>query len=225
FETARQLGGEKSSESDQLDKIVGLRAEQRRIQDSIINLVKANDLQAARSMTNNQETPVWREIKKVIVDEIGKARSRAAEAKQQVADASRAALIEAIALTVFAVLAGLIFSIRIATAITRRLNEAVAVSAKIAAGDLNQPINPEGTNEVGQLMASLKVMQMKLKNIVRAIQENSAALNNQVISFEATAAAYAATKDEGRLTELLEIIKKLTRTADFFDKSVTRFKA
>jgi methyl-accepting chemotaxis protein len=224
FETARQLGADKSSESGQLNKIAELRAEQRKIQDSIVDLVKADDLQGARSMTNNQETPVWREIKQIIVDKIGKSRSRAAETKQQVVDASRLSLVIAAALAAFAFVAGLVFSIRIATAITRRLNEAVAVSAQIAAGDLNQPINPEGANEVGQLMASLNVMQLKLKNIVRAIQENSVALNDQVISFEATAATYAATKDEDKLTELLQIIKKLTRTANFFDKAVTRFK-
>jgi methyl-accepting chemotaxis protein len=225
FDNARALVKPNSNDADQMSKIGKLREEQQQLHGRIVELVRAGDASGARELTNTQETPLWREMKKIILDKIAKSRTHATETKHQVNAASKTTLIETGALAVLAVVIGLIFSLAIATAITRRINQAVAVSAQIAAGDLNQPIQPEGNNEVGQLMASLKVMQLKLKNIVRAIQENSSALNNQVVSFEAAAANYAVNKDEGTLTELLEIIKKLTRTADFFDRSVTRFKA
>jgi methyl-accepting chemotaxis protein len=225
FEGARTLVNPNSNDADHVSKIGKLREEQQKLHARIVETVKANDANGARALTNTQETPLWREMKQIMLDKIAKSRTHATETKQQVVQASKTALIETMALAALAVVVGLIFSISIATAVTRRINQAVAVSAQIAAGDLHQPIQPEGNNEVGQLMASLKVMQLKLKNIVRAIQENSTTLNKQVVSFEAAAASYAVNKDESTLTELLDIIKKLTRTADFFDRSVTRFKA
>lgn len=59
-ETARQLGANTASDSDRLSKIAELRARQRQIQDSIVGLVKANDLEGARSLTN---TPTKRRSK------------------------------------------------------------------------------------------------------------------------------------------------------------------
>lgn len=102
--------------------------------------------------------------------------------------------------------------------------EAAAGSmAKIANGDLAVEI-PLQKDDNSSLMASLKLMQMKLKNISSTIQENADELNAQVHSFEEAAKTYSETKSEEQLGDLQRSVKKLGRTADMLGKSVARIK-
>lgn len=101
---------------------------------------------------------------------------------------------------------------------------AADMAKAIANGNLAADIKVN-TKDNDSLMASLKVMQMKLKNIVGAIQDNASTLNEQVHTFETNAQLYSESKDEGALADLLRIVKKLSRTADVLNKSVSRFKA
>lgn len=94
----------------------------------------------------------------------------------------------------------------------------------IANGDLGVEI-PLAKDDTTSLMASLKLMQMKLKNITASIQENAATLDGQVKVFDQTAKAYAETKSEETLSDLLRTIKKLGKTAEILGKSVSRFKS
>jgi methyl-accepting chemotaxis protein len=102
--------------------------------------------------------------------------------------------------------------------------EAASYMKMIANGDLGVEI-PLAKDDATSLMASLKLMQMKLKNITASIQENAASLDGQVKVFDQTAKAYAETKSEETLSDLLRTIKKLGKTAEILGKSVSRFKS
>ncbi len=94
---------------------------------------------------------------------------------------------------------------------------------KIANGDLAIEIDvTEDDND--SLMASLKVMQMKLINMTSTIRENASVLNAQVATFEETARNYAEAKSEDELEKLLQSVKKLGKTAAILEKSISRFK-
>ncbi|SFN78104.1 Cache domain-containing protein [Formivibrio citricus] len=101
--------------------------------------------------------------------------------------------------------------------------EAADSMRKIANGDLGIEIKL-ASNDNSSLIAFLKVMQMKLKNITSTIQDNSATLNEQVRSFDDAAKSYAETKSEEQLSDLLRAVKKLSRTVEILGKSVSRFK-
>lgn len=94
---------------------------------------------------------------------------------------------------------------------------------RIANGDLSVEIQTH-SNDDSSLMASLKVMQLKLKNISSSIQENAEALNEQIGTFDKTAQAYAQTRSEVEFADLLRSTKKITRTVDVLGKSIARFK-
>jgi signal transduction histidine kinase len=95
---------------------------------------------------------------------------------------------------------------------------------KIANGDLAVEINlKEGDSN--SLMASLKLMQMKLKNITSAIHENSSSLNDQIQVFTSTAKTFAQSKTEDDLNIMLKSIQKLWKIAEILEKSVSRFKS
>lgn len=122
-------------------------------------------------------------------------------------------------------LAALIFRMR--SSILNQLGgepqDAAESMRKIANGDLAVEIKlDKDDNE--SLMAFLKVMQMKLKNITTTIQDNSTTLNEQVQNFDAVAKTYAETKSEDQLSDLLRAVKKMSRTVEILGKSVSRFK-
>lgn len=94
---------------------------------------------------------------------------------------------------------------------------------RIASGDLRVEILVH-ERDTSSLMASLKLMQMKLNNITSTIQENSTTLSDQVAHFDRIAKSYAETKTEEAFSDLLRTVKKLGKIADILGKSISRFR-
>ena len=102
-------------------------------------------------------------------------------------------------------------------------HEAVENMRKIANGDLSVNIQLAKGDDTS-MMASLKLMQMKLKNMTGSIQENATTLAEQVKSFDDSARVYAETKSEEEFAALMRTVKKLGKTADILNRSIARFK-
>jgi methyl-accepting chemotaxis protein len=103
-------------------------------------------------------------------------------------------------------------------------HDAAEAMRKIASGDLTVGIElSEGDNS--SLMASLRLMQMKLKNITSAIHENTSSLDEQLQTFTAFAETYTQSKLEEDKHQMLRSIQKLWKTADILVKSVSRLKS
>lgn len=94
---------------------------------------------------------------------------------------------------------------------------------KIADGDLAISIGVVGKRE-DSLMSSLKVMQLKLKNLVSAVSGGAAEVNDQSRKFETAYAAFQRGRDEASSQELLRQTKGITRTLSLLEKSIGRFK-
>ncbi len=94
---------------------------------------------------------------------------------------------------------------------------------RIADGDLTFEIGvAEG--DTSSLMASLKVMQMKLKNLVNAVQGGAAELNEHGRKFEVAANTFQKTKDDTAAQELLRHTKSVGNTLAILEKTIGRFK-
>ena len=76
-------------------------------------------------------------------------------------------------ISLLAILVGIIFSIYLTILITRPIKEAMVVIGKIAEGDLTTKVDIKSTDEVGQLMQSMKNMVDKLSRIVGDVQSAS----------------------------------------------------
>jgi methyl-accepting chemotaxis protein len=94
---------------------------------------------------------------------------------------------------------------------------------KIAAGDLAVEIAVAG-NRPDSLMASLKLMQMKLKNLISAVSGAANEVSEQSHKFEATAAAFQKSRDEATVQEMVKQTKGVGRTLALLEKSIARFK-
>jgi methyl-accepting chemotaxis protein len=94
---------------------------------------------------------------------------------------------------------------------------------RIADGDLAVDIGI-GDDNPGSLMASLKVMQLKLKNLVSAVRGGAAEVSDQAKKFEAAASVFQRTRDDTSAQELLKQTKAVGGTLAILEKSVGRFK-
>jgi methyl-accepting chemotaxis protein len=94
---------------------------------------------------------------------------------------------------------------------------------KIADGDLAVDIAVEGERP-DSLMASLKVMQAKLKNLVSAVRGGAAEVSEQSHKFETAFAAFQSDLKETSSQEMVRQAKGISRTLSLLEKSVGRFK-
>lgn len=101
--------------------------------------------------------------------------------------------------------------------------EAAQYMKRIANGDLAVEITVMGERP-DSLMASLKVMQLKLKNLVSGIRGGATEVSEQSQKFELAYANAQRNRKEGSAEELLQQVKGISRTLVLLEKSIDRFK-
>jgi methyl-accepting chemotaxis protein len=94
---------------------------------------------------------------------------------------------------------------------------------KIARGDLAVEIAVAGERP-DSLMASLKLMQLKLKNLISAVSGGAAEVSEQSHKFETAYGAFQRDRDEATAQELLRQTKGVSRTLSSLEKSIGRFR-
>jgi len=94
---------------------------------------------------------------------------------------------------------------------------------KIADGDLAVDIAVVGARP-DSLMSSLKVMEMKLKNLVSAVRGGAAEVSEQSHKFETAFATFQKDPKETSSQELVRQVKGISRTLSLLEKSVGRFR-
>ena len=94
---------------------------------------------------------------------------------------------------------------------------------KIANGELGIDINVDDGRD-GSLMASLKIMQMKLKNISVSIHENAESLETQFRTFDENAKKYLSSKSDADFYNVQRNLRKILGFAALFNKSINRIK-
>jgi methyl-accepting chemotaxis protein len=100
---------------------------------------------------------------------------------------------------------------------------AASYMKRIAEGDLAVEIGVSN-DDPGSLMASLKMMQMKLKNLVSAVRGGAAEVNDQAKKFEAAAGVFQRVRDDTSAQELLKQTKAVGGTLAVLERSIGRFK-
>jgi methyl-accepting chemotaxis protein len=94
---------------------------------------------------------------------------------------------------------------------------------KIADGDLAVEIAVD-SERPDSLMASLKVMQLKLKNLVLAVRGGAAEVSEQSHKFEAAYATLQGPRKDASSQELLRQVKGVSHTLTLLEKSIGRFR-
>jgi methyl-accepting chemotaxis protein len=102
-------------------------------------------------------------------------------------------------------------------------SDAARYMKAIADGDLAIAIAVEGKRP-DSLMASLKVMQLKLKNLLTGINGSATEVSEQSRQFDAAFAVFQKDRKESTAQELQRQAKGISRTLSLLEKSTSRFK-
>ncbi|MGI9217982.1 MAG: methyl-accepting chemotaxis protein [Hydrogenophaga sp.] len=134
-------------------------------------LVQAGQLEQARQLVREQTLPALARLQAPI-DTLRQLQDQLAQAHgtsvtQGITSARNLLLV----LGATARLLGCVASVVLARSIVHPLRSGVAVAHRIAAGDLTQPLNAQGADEVADLLRALATMQASLRELVAQVHQ------------------------------------------------------
>ncbi len=137
----------------------------------IAPLVQAGQLEQARQLVRSETLPALGRLQapidtlRQLQDQM--AHEHGAAVTQGIASARNLLLL----LGAAALLLGCVASVVLARSIVRPLRSGVAMADRIAAGDLTQPMDPQGRDEVADLLRALSTMQASLRRLVTQVHQ------------------------------------------------------
>ncbi len=145
-----------------LEQIGQLSTQHFAVQARIISTLKSGDMAAVHKILNDEDTPLWREYKKIILDSrqslASKVSSGRASVQEGVASAGRFALLSGlIALTIAALMALLL-----TRTIRRPMQEMGETFANVLQGNYSNYIDIARNDEIGRAMQGLQVLQTRM---------------------------------------------------------------
>ena len=196
LEDAGKVAAGDPAQMELLGRIAALRTQQKGIQEQIVSLVAAGDTEGARIRTNQEETPLWREIRQLLLDRIDAVQQRAGESKaQMLAGVARAQWASA-AIVLFAMAVGITLALSIAHNVSRSLDKAIGVAKRIASGDLGGEVPNDSPHEIGVLLDSLRTMQEQLRRLIGGITRTSLQVSEAAKTMSRSTGQIAASSQE-----------------------------
>jgi methyl-accepting chemotaxis protein len=113
---------------------------------------------------------------------------------------------------VFAAIVAVLSALLVTRSITRPINAALAVSKRLAAGDLTGTIEPSAKDEVGMLLDAMRGMVQRLSEVigsVRSATDNLSSASSEVSS-TAQALAQASTEQSSSVEEISASVEQMT---------------
>jgi len=242
----RGLLGAESKQTEAFAKVMQLRQQQKGLQQDIRGLVEQANIEAAKSRLNNDETPVWRDIKKSLLDQIKAQKTmieaREAAVQENTANAQRITLI----LTVVAVLVGLGIALSIVANIMAQLNLLGQSIEALAAGesDLTARLQVQGNNELCRISAAFNHFVVGMQTMVNGIKANADQLHelSRTLARSSSDLRVATADQTGAVTSTAAAVEQMTasissvadnaeqvkdvsaRSADYSDQGLARMK-
>ena len=137
----------------------------------------ANDLASYHAIADTKISPMFVAYDNV-ASPVAQSMQDSAEAREAASEAgiTRMQLLIGTGLAL-AFLVGAIVYRAMSVMIFRPLDRAIACFDQIGNGDLSQPIHVSSHNEIGRVFAGLRKMQAQLVSMIRAVNENTAAID------------------------------------------------
>jgi methyl-accepting chemotaxis protein len=114
----------------------------------------------------------------------------------------------------FAIIASVVFSIWIIRGITKPLNKAVLITNMVADGNLTVDHDIDSTNEIGQLLTSLKNMVDKIKKLISDVKtmSDSVASASYQLSASSEQMSKGVTEQAGRSSQIATASTEMSQT-------------
>lgn len=171
---ARSLG-----DGGPLEKVQALRQRQHGVQVSLVELVKSGQTDAARKLLNQSETPLWREMKQLLLDEMSVLEAQAGETRRKVQGEAERARNLSLAASALAVVLGLVMAFFIASHLVRAINRFRSSMEELAGGkgDLTRRMAVSGRNELGETARAFNAFMDGLQAIEGTVKTTAVAVD------------------------------------------------
>jgi methyl-accepting chemotaxis protein len=145
-----------------LDKISGLSAKHFAVHERIVTAVRANDLQTARKLLNEEDTPLWREYKQLLLDGRKAMDKSTQDGRQELKDTVSSAERISLASGLLALIVAALTALLLTRTIRRPIQEMDETFANVVRGNYSNEIDITRNDEVGKAMQGLQILQTRM---------------------------------------------------------------
>jgi methyl-accepting chemotaxis protein len=174
--TALTLARDDREETATLQKVKALQERQTQMQKKIVGFAVENQGAAIESL-NNEETPLWRQIRGELLELIKAKNAAVVVAKVDLAKRTQASLTYSLLLAAGAIIGGAGVAFWLTRNVMRQLggepDYAASIAASIAAGDLTRQIEVDNENNSASLLFAMRTMQDSLAALVLKVRSGT----------------------------------------------------
>ncbi|WP_280191521.1 methyl-accepting chemotaxis protein [Delftia sp. PS-11] len=159
-------------------EIGALRTEYINSRDAIFALKKQGHVDEANALLEKQFLPTSRRFADKMDELLNSQREQVDQLGRAIQENRHTSRQLLAVLGMLSVMLGALFSWILARSVTTPLAQASHLARRVAQGDLTAPVPAHGRDEVGQLMASLQLMQNNLAQVVSQVRNGSESVSN-----------------------------------------------
>ena len=198
------------------EKVIALRADQKQLHDRIFEIIKAKQGEDAKAILNKDETPKWREMRQLMLDEIKRldavVPALLADLHAQSASARQRSLIFAVGAIILGILlAGILLS-----RISRQARQAEALVSAVAGGNLAETIRANGHDEFGAILTRVAMLRNRLHEAISLIHQSARALDRSSIQLAGASeeTVQAAQTQSSAIASIAAAVEELSTATD-----------
>jgi len=197
-------------------RIMALRDEQKKFQDQILQLVKAGRSDEAKAVLNGQETPKWREIRQILLDEIKRLDAAEPKLLSELHTQASTRRTYASAMSLGIGILGVLLVWAVVRKIKRSIRHVLDVVKGMTDGRLGQVVHVTEEDEMGQLLANIVIFRNLLLEAISLINQGSATLlsSGEQIGAVSSETLSAAETQLSAVSNVLSAIQEVSASAD-----------
>lgn len=192
---AQRLAVNDPAQTKTLAEIATLRKTQVAIFPRVIAAAK-EDQMGASLILRKEETPLWRQIRKQILDLLAQQRAKSKQTQGEVDRMANSAWGWGAVSAGIALLLGIVFTVLQIRSITRPLSQAVSVAQRVAEGDLSVRVTSASRDETGQLLSALGEMVQRLTQTIGSVRSSAEQLLSASTQVSATSQSLSQSSSE-----------------------------
>ena len=158
------------------DQYVQLLGQYRQLESRLIALSRADKVDELQDLLNKEMLNNSDEMNVVLSKLVDYNTDALVKTKDDASDEYDSAFNLVVGLLIAATVLTTIFALLLTNSITRPIAAALAAAEHIAEGNLTRPINVDGTDEAGRLLAAMQTMQNKLRDTLNRISGSATQL-------------------------------------------------
>jgi PAS domain S-box-containing protein len=219
FEKAAAQASEldqKSFKSALPERIIAIRAEQKKMHEQIFELIKAKQGDEAKSQLNKTETPKWREMRDLLLGEIKRLDEATPKLLAELKAESDAADKRSLALAIAAVILGILLAGMLLARIARQARQTESLVSAVAGGNLAQVIRAGGHDEFGAILTRVAMLRNRLHEAISLIHQTARSLDqsSQQLTAASNATVDAAETQSAAISSIAAAVEELSVSTD-----------